>query len=280
MDPRVSPAAAGAPLIGVTSSELRRKKQVRLRRHGEPPQTEMALGLTYLQAIVGAGGLPVILTPVPPAELEALLARLDGLVLSGGPDLDPRTYGQAPHEQLGPTESHIDDFELSLCAAAVQANTPLLGICRGLQALNVATGGTLHQHVPEVVPSDILHRHGQPGHTATHAVTITPGSRLAALIGEQPLQVNSFHHQAIDRVASDLRVVAHAADGLIEAVEGSGPGWLFGVQWHAEALTEQPRHLALFEGLVSAARWGSDEALAPRPMAASGPPAALERMAS
>lgn len=276
----MTPVSAEPPLIGVTSSELRRKKQVRLRRHGEPAQTEMALGLTYLQAIVSAGGLPVIITPVPQAELEALLARLDGLVLSGGPDLDPRTYGQAAHEQLGPTESHIDEFELSLCTAAVHANTPVLGICRGLQALNVAAGGTLHQHVPEVLPSEILHRHGQPGHIATHAVTIMPGSRLAALIGEQPLQVNSFHHQAIDRVAHDLRVVAHAADGLIEAIEGSGPGWLFGVQWHAEALTEQPRHLALFEGLVSAARWGNDASSLNQALAGPGTAAALERMAS
>ncbi|GAC1438894.1 MAG: gamma-glutamyl-gamma-aminobutyrate hydrolase family protein [Solirubrobacteraceae bacterium] len=248
--------SARTPLIGITSSELRRKEQVSRHRHGEPAQTEMALGLAYMKAIVAAGGLPVILTPVPAARLRALLARLDGVVLSGGPDLDPGSYGQVPHAQLGPTESRIDEFELALCAAARAAGTPLLGICRGMQALNVAGGGDLHQHVPEIAGGAVLHREAEPGEPAEHTVTIVPGSRLAGILGPGPLPVNSFHHQAVDSVAPGLRVAARACDGVIEALEGTALQWLFGVQWHAESLADEPRHGELFEALVGAAAGG------------------------
>jgi putative glutamine amidotransferase len=233
------------PLIGVTTSELRPSSAGTLRRHGEPPHAEMALGMTYLRAIEEAGGMPVVLPPL--GDAIAYLDRLDGVCLSGGPDLDPDVYG-APerHAELGPTEPGLDAFELELARAADARGLPILGICRGAQALNVARGGTLHQHLPG-------HRQTEPATATTHTVHIEPGSRLADVAGAGRLRVNSFHHQAVDVLGTGLRAVARAADGIVEAIEAPGPRLLLGVQWHAEGLTAQPRHRALFAELVSAA---------------------------
>jgi putative glutamine amidotransferase len=233
------------PLIGVTTSELRASSAGTLRRHGEPAHPEMALGMSYLRAIDAAGGMPVVLPPL--GDAGALLERLDGICLSGGPDLDPDAYGAAErHAELGPTEPDLDAFELALARAADERGIPLLGICRGAQALNVARGGSLHQHVP-------AHRQTEPATAATHSVHVETGSRLAQLVGTRPLRVNSFHHQAVDALGHGLRAVAHAADGTIEAIEAPGPRLLLGVQWHAEGLMGEPRHDALFEALVAAA---------------------------
>jgi putative glutamine amidotransferase len=232
------------PLIGVTTSEMRSSRAGTLRRHGEPPHAEMALGMTYLRAIEAAGGMPVVLPPL--GDAVAYLDRLDGICLSGGPDLDPDAYG-APerHAELGPTEPGLDAFELALARAADERGLPILGICRGAQALNVARGGTLHQHLPG-------HRQTEPATATTHTVHVEPSSRLAAVAGPGRLRVNSFHHQAVDVLGHGLRVVARSADGIVEAVEAPGPRLVLGVQWHAEGLTAQPRHRALFEQLVSA----------------------------
>lgn len=235
------------PLIGVTTSELRRGELATLRRHGEPPHPEMALGMTYLRAVEAAGGLPIVLPPVALEAVPALLERLDGVCLSGGPDLDPDAYG-APtrHPELGPTEPSLDAFELAVARAADAAGLPLLGICRGAQALNVARGGTLHQH---------LHGHRQAALATarTHHVTVTPGSRLAALTGAGKLDVNSFHHQAVDILGAGLRIVARAVDGTAEAIEDPTRPLLLGVQWHAETLVDRPEHGALFAALVETA---------------------------
>ena len=233
------------PLIGVTTSELRPSSAGTLRRHGEPAHAEMALGMTYLRAIEAAGGMPVVLPPL--GDAAALLQRLDGICLSGGPDLDPSAYG-APdrHSELGPTEPDLDAFELALARAADERGMPLLGICRGAQALNVARGGSLHQHVP-------AHRQTEPATATTHTVHVEPGTLLAGLVGTRPLRVNSFHHQAVDVLGRGLRVVARAADGTVEGVEGAGGRFLLGVQWHAEGLVGMPRHRALFQALVDAA---------------------------
>jgi putative glutamine amidotransferase len=237
------------PLIGVTTSELRSSSAGTLRRHGEPPHAEMALGMTYLKAIEAAGGMPVVLPPL--GDAEAFLDRLDGVVLSGGPDLDPGAYGAADrHAELGPTEPDLDAFELALARAADERGVPILGICRGAQALNVARGGTLHQHVP-------AHRQTEPATATTHTVHVEEGSRLATLVGVRPLRVNSFHHQAVDVLGHGLRAVARAADGTVEAVEAPGPRLVLGVQWHAEGLVHQPRHRVLFEAIVAAAAGAS-----------------------
>jgi putative glutamine amidotransferase len=229
------------PLIGVTTSELRPSKLATTRRHGEPPHPEMALGMTYLRTLDAAGAMPVVLPPVI-AEVDALLDRLDGVVLSGGPDLDPAAYGARDrHPELGPTEPSLDAFELALARAALERGTPILAVCRGAQALNVACGGTLHQHVPG-------HRQIEPAGEPTHAVQLAADSRLARIARARTLPVNSFHHQAVDRVGAGLRVVGRAPDGTVEAIEGAG--FVIGVQWHAETL---PEHLPLFEALVAAA---------------------------
>jgi putative glutamine amidotransferase len=233
------------PLIGVTTSELRPSEAGTLRRHGEPPHPEMALGMTYLRAIEAAGGMPVVLPPL--GDAAAFAERLDGICLSGGPDLDPDTYG-APdrHVELGPTEPDLDAFEIELARAADASGLPLLGICRGAQALNVARGGTLHQHLTG-------HRQTEPATATTHGVHVEPGSRLAQITGAEVLRVNTFHHQAVDVIGRGLRPVAHAADGVVEGIEAPGSRLVVGVQWHAEGLTAMPRHFALFEALVEAA---------------------------
>ncbi len=233
------------PLIGVTTSELRPSSAGTLRRHGEPPHAEMALGMTYLRAIEEAGGMPVVLPPL--GDAVAYLDRLDGICLSGGPDFDPDAYGATErHAELGPTEPGLDTFELELARAADTRGLPILGICRGAQALNVARGGTLHQHLPG-------HRQTEPATATTHTVQIEPGSRLADVAGAGRLRVNSFHHQAVDVLGSGLRAVAYAADGIVEAIEAPGPRLVLAVQWHAEGLTALPRHRALFTELVGAA---------------------------
>jgi putative glutamine amidotransferase len=233
------------PLIGVTTSELRPSGAGTLRRHGEPPHAEMALGMTYMRAIEAAGGMPVVLPPL--GDAATYVDRLDGICLSGGPDLDPGAYGAGErHPELGPTEPSLDSFELALARAADERGLPLLGICRGAQALNVARGGTLHQHLPG-------HRQTEPATATTHSVLVDPGTRLAALLGTDLLRVNSFHHQAVDRLGGGLRAVAHAADGTVEGVEMPGSRFVVGVQWHVEGLVGQPRHRVLFEALVTAA---------------------------
>jgi len=222
------------PLIGITSSEPRRT--------GDAPLPEVVLGMCYVRSLEAAGALPVVLPPVGAERAHELVARLDGLCLSGGPDLDPGAYGASErHAELGPTEPAFDAVELRLVEAALARELPILAICRGAQALNVACGGTLYQHVPE-------HRQQQAARLTSHAVTIDARSRLAAVLGAGEQQVNSFHHQAIDRVGDGLQVVGRGADGTIEAIEG--PGFTLGVQWHAETLAQQ---LPLFRALVAAA---------------------------
>jgi putative glutamine amidotransferase len=209
----------------------------------------MALGMTYMRTLGAAGAIPVVLPPV--GDADAYLDRLDGVCLSGGPDLDPAAYGaEHRHAELGPTEPSLDAFELALLEGALDRGIPILAICRGAQALNVACGGTLHQHVPG-------HRQTELASKPTQEIELAPRSRLARVLGARTVQANSFHHQAIDRVGRGLRVVARAADGTIEGVEG--PGFVVGVQWHAETL---PQHLRLFEALVAAASNGGLRAAA------------------
>ena len=234
-----------APLIGVTTSEVRRGELATLRRHGEPPQHEMALGLTYMRAVELAGGVPVVLPPLEDG-IATLLERLDGVCLSGGPDLDPAAYGARAHELLGPTEPALDRFELELARAADAAGMPVLGVCRGAQTLNVARGGTLHQHVEG-------HRQTELATRPVHPVRIAPRSLAARLLGVHSADVNSFHHQAVDRLGDGLVATAWAPDGTVEAIEDPRHPFLLGVQWHAETLIADDGQLALFRALVDAA---------------------------
>jgi len=246
------------PLIGVTTSEVRPAERVTPLPEGEPRGHEMALGLPYLQGLEAAGGLPVVVPPLDEDAIESLLDRLDGICLSGGPDLDPGTYDAEPHPELGPTEPDLDRFELAVARRADAREMPILAICRGTQALNVVRGGALHQHLPEI-SEEIAHRQKAPGDQPSHAVAVDPDSRLAAVLGGSEIEVNSFHHQAIDRLGEGLVVSASAPDGTIEAVEDPARRFLIGVQWHAETLVHRPYEAALFERFVEACRADSAE---------------------
>ena len=240
--------------MGVTTSEVRRAERTRPLPEGEPPQHEMALGMPYVRALARAGAVPVVLPPLAIELVEALLAPLDAVCLSGGPDLDPAAYGAQPSPDLGPTEPTLDVFELEVARTADALGLPIFGICRGAQALNVARGGTLHQHLPAITDHSIDHRQTAPGWEETHTVRIDPDSQLARILGTDAPHVNSFHHQAVDRLGRDLRAVAWAPDGTVEGIEDPGPRFVLGVQWHAETLDRpgQP-HPRLFQALVAAA---------------------------
>jgi putative glutamine amidotransferase len=246
------------PLIGIFTPERHPGKLATLQRCDEgAPARELRLGTPYLRAIEAGGGLPVVLAPDDPALAVALLDRLDGLCLAGGPDLDPLGYGAAErHERLGETNRIVDAAELALARAADERGLPILGICRGAQAMNVARGGTLHQHLDD-------HRQTTPATEPFHAVDVAPGSFLAALTGDHRVAVNSFHHQAVDRLGAGLAVAGRADDGTVEAIEDRSRPFFVGVQWHAEMLVDLPAHRSLFRALVKAAgQSGSSELLA------------------
>jgi putative glutamine amidotransferase len=252
------------PLVAVTTSEVRRHRSATPIPHGESPhgelalglasQEEMALGLKYLQAIERAGGIPVVIPPLAGTSLEPLLANVAGVCLSGGPDLDPIAYSASRHRLTGPSWERLDRFELALARAADARRLPILAICRGLQVLNVARGGTLHQHLPDVTGERLRHRQEEPAHMTTHWVTLTPSSRLSAIFRSRRRMVNSFHHQAVATLGDRLAPTARASDGTIEGIEAVDRDFVLGVQWHAECLTERVEHVALFEAFIDAAR--------------------------
>jgi putative glutamine amidotransferase len=201
----------------------------------------------YLDCVVAAGGTPVLLPPGGEWS-GALLSRLDGLVLAGGPDIDATRYGQQRHPDADPPRTERDTTELRLLDAALERAMPVLGVCRGVQVLNVGLGGTLRQHLPDDLGSTD-HR-PELGRFGQVDVAVAPQSRLAGLVGDR-LKVSCHHHQGIDRLGAGLIPVAWAADGSVEAVERSGDGFVLGVQWHPEEDTTDVR---LFRALVAAAR--------------------------
>ena len=243
------------PLIGVTTSEVRLAAQADPMPEGDPPQREMALGMVYMRAIELAGGLPVVLPPLGHDTIAPLLDRLCGVCLSGGPDIDPDGYGEpARNPQLGPTEPDLDAYELALAQLADARGMPVLGICRGSQALNVARGGTLHQHLGDLTDGSIQHRQAARGRVPTHRVRIAPDSRLA--------RVDGRHRGAGQLLPPPGRRPARPAGcgpwrgrptGSSRRIEDDSDGMFMGVQWHAESLVELPEQLALFRALVEEA---------------------------
>lgn len=194
---------------------------------------------TYLDTVRRAGGLPILLAPEPlaAADVESLIARVDGLLLIGGADLDPACYGQEPTARTEATFPLRDEFELALVRAAFAHDLPVLGICRGLQILNVATGGTLHQHLADAGFGEHRAAPGKLDESTHHQVEVEPASLLAVAAGAGPEVVNSHHHQGIDRVGEGGRVVARSLpDQVVEAVEWPQQRHALGVQWHPEAL--------------------------------------------
>jgi putative glutamine amidotransferase len=216
------------------------------------------IGISYVEAIREAGGIPILLANVP--EPDVWLA-LDGLVLSGGGDFDPALYHAEPKgTYMKGVSPERDATELALLQA-VPPDFPVLGICRGIQALAVAYGGTLIQDVPSARPSPIRHAQEAPRHERTHGVRVDPDSKLGRILGEPHVRVNSFHHQAVDRVPEGFVPVAWADDGLLEGIEHTTRPFCIGVQWHPENLIAHEAHARrLFRALVAAAAGRAAEA--------------------
>ncbi|HET7468142.1 MAG TPA: gamma-glutamyl-gamma-aminobutyrate hydrolase family protein [Gemmatimonadales bacterium] len=210
----------------------------------------------YVRSVLAAGGVPVILSPVlGPSYAARAMDGLDGLLLSGGEDIHPALYGAELSPHCYPPSRERDLFELALFAAARQRELPVLGICRGIQLVNVGMGGTLYQHLPTERPSEIAHDAGSARDARTHGVRLAAGSRAAQALGATELRVNSFHHQAVDRLAPGLVATGWSDDGVIEAAEGPGDGpWLLTVQWHPEEMHAEVKapERGLFRALVEA----------------------------
>lgn len=215
----------------------------------------VAVPSPYINAIRRAGADAAILQPVPrePNDLGDLLARFDGLVLIGGPDIDPSLYGRDQHPECYGIDRDRDDFEMGIVRIAVERDVPVLAICRGIQLVNVALGGTLDQHI---LGREGLIAHGVPegGKGVTHPVELGPGSLVAKAMGVDRAEGSSHHHQAIEGLGDGLRAVGWTEDGVVEAVE-MATGWLLGVQWHPEETAAfDPAQQGLFDALVERTR--------------------------
>lgn len=238
-------ARTPAPRIGLTSYRARAQ-------FGVWDETSDLLPAAYTDSIASAGGIALLLPAADPGLADDLLDGLDGLVISGGPDVDPSRYGAAPGSHTDPPQAARDAWELALTIAARERGLPLLGVCRGMQVMAVALGGTLCQHLPDVVGNDshrpILGAYGR------HPVRLAEGSRLAALLGSRT-DVATHHHQAVDTLPDSVVATGWADDGTLEAFEVAGPSWATAVQWHPEVYDGGP----LFRGFVSAcAAWRNE----------------------
>ena len=238
------------PVIGITSSHfMDRASHGTFARH--------SVSKAYSDAVHRAGGLPIIL-PFIADHAPAMLDIVDGLILTGGADIDPARFGDTV---LHPSTYDIlpdrDEAELALTVGALERDIPVLGICRGVQVLNVAMGGTLYQDVPDQFRAELGHRQHEQGILADepgHSVFVVAGSLLERTYGEGPIAVNSFHHQAVNRIAPGLVACGASEDGLIEALESPTHTFVIGVQWHPELMfARYERHLAPFSGLTAAA---------------------------
>jgi putative glutamine amidotransferase len=219
-----------APLVALTATTAAADGIVRVRTNA-----------AYVRALEAAGVVPLVLPPLDAAHAHRALDAVSGLVLTGGEDVAPSRYGEPAHHALGAVNEARDGFELALVAAARDRGVPTLAICRGIQVLNVALGGTLVQDIRSQCPSALPHTRKDARDARVHAIRVEPGSRLSEALETAKLTVNSAHHQSIARVANGLLVTARAPDGIIEAVEWDGDEWwAVGVQWHPEELIETP----------------------------------------
>ncbi|REB11163.1 gamma-glutamyl-gamma-aminobutyrate hydrolase family protein [Sporosarcina sp. BI001-red] len=230
------------PLIGITSD---------IDENGET-----FLKADYSRAILRAGGLPVVL-PAGIEDIEEICSRIDGLLLTGGEDVNPLLFGEEPKRELGKIAPERDTMEMALAKCAVGKDMPVLGICRGHQILNVALGGTIYQHIYSDLEGPLLqHKQQADRNYPTHTVEVKEGSRLAEYAPTSKILVNSLHHQAVNDVTEPLKVIATARDGIIEALESTKHRFVMSVQWHPEALSNRgdETSLRLFEGLVEASK--------------------------
>jgi putative glutamine amidotransferase len=216
------------PVIGITGAYAKRNDHME----------GVYVHHDYHKSVAANGGIPIILPYITPDVTLETLPLCDGIILSGGEDVDPKFYGQDPHPQLGQTLPERDLVEMAIVDYAIKHNIPILAICRGAQLLNVALGGTLIQDIPTQVKEPIQHSQTVERCRDTHSVKISEDSKLWKILGSNQIRVNSLHHQAIDTVAKNLRVVASSSDGIIEAVEYIGSStFTIGVQWHPESMT-------------------------------------------
>jgi putative glutamine amidotransferase len=234
------------PTIGVTCAELQQ----------DPLSPRIGQNRSYVRALVRAGAAPLLIPPLTDRDLlHALYERLDGLLLPGGGDVHPARYGEPIHEKCGSISPDRDEAELALAQWAMDDGLPLLGICRGIQVLNVALGGSLYQDIQAQVPGAERHDWGSefPRDYLSHLVTVAPETRLAHLLESPSLPVNSMHHQALKDIASRLAVTARTPDGIVEGIEAGDHPFAVAVQWHPEELAEHdPRAQRLFDALVEA----------------------------
>ena len=217
----------------------------------------LRVNVAYTMSIRGAGLLPLVLPVLDPSDAEAALDGVAGLVLTGGEDVNPARYQDPPHPRLGDVHNGRDAFEIALVHAARARALPTLAICRGVQILNVALGGTLIQDIPSQRPDAIEHDGDWARTARVHPMSVAPGSRLARALGAERIVVNSMHHQAVGSVAPALAAVAHAPDGIVEGVEWPDDDWwMVGVQWHPEELTatSEPWDRALFAAFAAVAQ--------------------------
>lgn len=230
------------PIIGITCTATDSDKS-----HG--------IGVSYIDAIEHSGGTPILL-PLPQSDLcvADFLNLIDGLLLSGGVDVDPFLYGEEPQPKMDKIDVSRDRVEMLLIPKALEMNIPILGICRGIQVLNVSAGGTLHQDIYTDSKAILKHRQNAPKWYGTHAIHVQEGSRLLGTLGQSMIRVNSFHHQAIKDIAPDFVVSAVASDGVIEGIESTRHNFVVGVQCHPEEMWQNTPPIAnLFAEFVKAA---------------------------
>jgi putative glutamine amidotransferase len=236
-----------SPLIGVSSSNV---------SPADVQGGQVAAPASYLRAVLTAGGIPLIIPPgLSHEQLQETLNRLDGLVLIGGGDIDPALFNGRPHPRVYGIDPQRDDLDLTLARLAAASRVPFLGICRGIQVMNVALGGTLFTDIADEKAEPLRHDWYPdiPRNHLAHPVSIDPGSRLAQILGGSRFEVNSLHHQGLEEIAPSLKVTAYSPDGLVEAVELPDHPFGIGVQWHPEWLQEHAPQRAIFSALIDAA---------------------------
>lgn len=235
------------PFIGITSSYDGGKRKNSLR----PNRELYYLNRSYVLSIQKAGGIPLIIPPIDDLKnIDTVLDKINGLLLTGGHDIHPKAYGAKRHLKTDTLESLRQNYELALTKRALKLGIPILAICLGCQMLNIAAGGTLIQDIPSQIPKSLIHSQKEKRDKLTHWVNIENNSFLYRIIGKRKLQTNTFHHQSIARVAPGFRGVAKATDGIIEAIESIDGKFFLGIQWHPEELIKYSTHLKLFQGFV------------------------------
>ena len=234
------------PVIGITTV------------HSKNETSEsLSIGMNYIQAIRRAGGLPrLMLVTEETSEIEEQFSSCDGLLFIGGPDIDAHRYGLENHPEMHLLCPEHEDFLMTLAEHAIHhTRKPVLGICLGNQVLNVACGGSLFRHIPEDIPNALQHTRTAEGQRVRHQVTFTQDSPLKDIFGCEAMETNSSHHQAVNQLGKGLKAIAHTSDGVVEAICGTDSSrFLFGIQWHPEAIQFEGTQLNIFKALVTAAQ--------------------------